>query len=330
MSLFLNRFHSVFAFGAERSSSATPSAAPPASRVTEEPAMNVYEVITARIVEMLEQGTIPWRKPWRTHGSEPRNLISGKPYRGINILLLSSMGFASPWWLTYRQAMQRGGCVKKGSKGCPVVFWRWPDRDGEDDAEQGEARSRRRAPVIRYFTLFSAEQCEGIETPAAAPVQGFEPIAECERIIRTMPNPPRIEHGGAQAFYRPSTDTITLPRPEQFESRELYYSVLWHEAVHASGSASRLARKGITDAAMFGSHLYGSEELVAEMGAAMLCGTAGIEAATLKDSTAYLASWIKVLKGDARLAVTAGSQAQKAVDWILGRSETDVKVDVAA
>jgi antirestriction protein ArdC len=108
----------------------------------------VYQVITNRIVEMLEQGTVPWRKPWRTAG-EPRNLVSGKAYRGINVLLLSSMGFASPWWLTFRQALQLGGNVKKGSKGCPVVFWKWNDRDDDEESQNGEAKPQRRAPVLR-------------------------------------------------------------------------------------------------------------------------------------------------------------------------------------
>jgi antirestriction protein ArdC len=288
---------------------------------------SVYEVVTNRIVELLEQGTVPWRRPWSTANNEPRNLISGKPYRGINALLLASIGFQSPWFLTYRQAVQRGGNVTRGAKGFPVIFWKWSDND--EESEPGEGQPRRRV-VLRYFTVFSSEQCEGIETPAMAPVQAFEPIAECERIVREMPHPPRIEHGGAQAFYRPSTDTITLPRPEQFESRELYYSTLWHETIHATGSSTRLARKGITDGAMFGDHLYSSEELVAECGAAFLCGTAGIEAATLKDSTAYLANWIKVLKGDARLIVTAAAQAQRAADLVLGRSRPEEQLDVAA
>src|SRR5204863_6954843 len=125
----------------------------------------------------------------------------------------------------------------------------------------------------------------------------FEPIPECERIVRSMPNPPRVEHAGSQAFYRPSTDTITTPSPHLFESPALYYSTLFHELTHSTGHESRLARKGITDSTMFGSHEYSREELIAEMGAAFLCGTVRIESGTLHDSTAYLATWIKVLKG---------------------------------
>ena len=250
--------------------------------------MNVYEVITARIVDMLENGTVPWRKPWSANGGEPRNLVSGKAYRGLNVFLLSAMGFSSPHWLTYRQASECGGSVKKGSKGCPVIFWKWNEPKQEAEP-QTDSDSDRRAPILRYYTVFNVEQCDGIDAPASA-ARTFEPIAECERIVRSIPNGPRIGHHGSQAFYRPSTDTVVTPRPELFDSAPLFYSVLFHELAHSTGHASRLARKGITDVAMFGSHEYSREELIAEMGAAFLCGTAGIEAATLQESTAYLAN----------------------------------------
>jgi len=283
--------------------------------------MNVYEVITARIVEMLENGTVPWRKPWSANGGEPRNLLSGKAYRGLNVFLLSAMGFASPYWLTYRQATERGGSVKKGSKGCPVIFWKWNERkDATDQTPDND--SDRRAPILRYYTVFNVEQCEGIALPAEA-ARTFEPIAECERIVRSIANGPRIDQQGSQAFYRPSSDTVVTPRPELFDSAPLFYSVLFHELTHSTGHSSRLARKGITDVAMFGSHEYSREELIAEMGAAFLCGAAGVEAATLQDSSSYLANWIAVLKGDARMVVTAGAAAQKAADLILGRAAVE-------
>jgi len=292
--------------------------------------VTVYEVITTRIVELLQQGTIPWRKPWSAEAGEPRNLVSGKGYRGVNVFLLSAMPFASPYWLTYRQATERGGSVRKGSKGCPVVFWRWSNGD-EEQAENGQAGdpAKRRAPLLRYYTVFNVEQCDGIAAPATV-ARTFEAIPECERIVRSMPNAPRIEHGGSQAFYRPSTDTITTPSAQLFDSPALYYSTLFHELTHSTGHESRLARKGITDSSMFGSHEYSREELIAEMGAAFISGTAGIEAATLQDSTAYLASWIKVLKGDSRLVITAAAAAQKAADFILGRQHAEERQQEAA
>jgi len=292
--------------------------------------MTVYDVITTRIVELLQQGTIPWRKPWSTGAGEPRNLVSGKGYRGVNVFLLSAMPFASPYWLTYRQATERGGSVRKGSKGCPVVFWRWSNGD-EELAENGQGGepAKRRAPLLRYYTVFNTEQCDGIVTPATV-ARTFEPIPECERIVRSMPNAPRIEHGGSQAFYRPSSDTVTTPSAQLFDSPALYYSTLFHELTHSTGHESRLARKGITDSSMFGSHEYSREELIAEMGAAFLCGIAGIEGATLQDSTAYLANWIKVLKGDSRLAITAAAQAQKAADYVLGLEHAEAPQQEAA
>lgn len=273
--------------------------------------MTVYEVITRRIVELLEQGTIPWRKPWVN--GESRNLVSGKPYRGINTLILGASRYSSPFWLTFKQALAAGGCVRTGERGAPVVFWKRPEE------EEGEATESGRGFILRYYTAFNVEQCDGVKAPEAARV-AFEPIPECARIVAAMPKAPRIDHGGSQAFYMPSADRVQVPAPEAFTSAAAYYSTLFHELTHSTGHASRLARKGISDGALaFGSHDYSREELVAEMGAAFLCGVAGIEAETLQESSAYLGNWIKALKGDSRLAVTAAAQAQKAADFVLGR-----------
>ena len=277
--------------------------------------MTVYDIITKRIVELLEQGTIPWRKPW-AGGGEPRNLTSGKPYRGINIFMLAASGFSSPYWLTFKQALAAGGCVRKGEHGTPVVFWKRPEAETEEE----EGGQTFRGPLIRYYSLFNLSQCDGIEAPTVERAP-FEPIPECARIVADWKQAPSILHRGSQACYRPAADLVEMPVPESFVSPEAYYSTLFHELTHASGHASRLARKGITDPAGFGSHEYSREELIAEMGAAFLCGAAGIaQASTLENSSAYLASWIKVLKGDSRLVVTAAAQAQKAAYAILGIS----------
>src|SRR5207302_4000497 len=145
----------------------------------------------------------------------------------------------------------------------------------------------RAAPLLRYYTVFNVEQCEGVACPAVETRRLFEPLPQCEKTVREMPNSPRIEQGRTHAFYRPSTDTVTVPQAEQFESRELYYSTLFHELTHSTGHPARLARKGITDAILFGSHEYSREELIAEMGAAFLCGHCGIDAATLAESSSY-------------------------------------------
>ena len=282
--------------------------------------MNVYEIVTTRILDQLQKGTVPWRKPWSTITAGPRNLITNKPYRGINVFLLGAHRFASPYFLTFKQALDRGGVVKKGERGCPIVFWKWRDNE-EDSAAESEHERKPAAPLLRYYTVFNVEQCEGVPSPAVETRRPFEPLPECERVVRAMPNPPRLEHQGTQAFYRPSTDTVTLPPPERFNSRELYYSTLLHELTHSTGHESRLARKGITDAVLFGSHEYSREELVAEMGAAFICGHCGIDAATLTESTSYIAGWLQALQNDTRMVVLAAAQAQKAADLILGHAE---------
>ena len=169
--------------------------------------------------------------------------------------------------------------------------------------------------MLRYYTVFNVEQCEGIASPIAAPA--VNAIEECERIVRQMPNPPAMQQDG-RAWYRPSNDTVGMPSRNAFNSAEEYYSTLFHELTHSTGHTSRIGREGIEKLNTFGSESYSKEELIAEMGAAMLCGVAGIERKTLSNSAAYLQSWIDVLKSDARMVVSAASQAQKAADYIQG------------
>jgi antirestriction protein ArdC len=279
-----------------------------------------YEVITARIVELLEQGVVPWRKPWRGRDQRPANLISGKPYRGINSFVLNCAPYASPWFVTYNQAKKLGGHVRRGEHGFPVVWWNWLER--EEVAEDGST-DKKRIPVLRHFTVFSVEQCGGLEgkVPEAAKPAAFNPIAEAEAVVLGMPSLPRIGFAEARAWYRPSDDTINMPRPELFERREEYYSTLFHELAHSTGHKSRLDRPGIVELSAFGSHTYSREELVAELGAAFLCGHCGLEVGTLENSAAYIGHWLGRLKEDPRLIVVVAAQAQKAADHILGKTD---------
>lgn len=280
--------------------------------------MSVYDVITDRIIEKLEAGTVPWRQPWR--GGEagmPRNLATGYPYRGINVFLLAASGYASPHWLTFRQVNQRGGTVRRGERGTPVVFWKWREV-AEHEADGSEAT--RRVPLLRYYTVFNAEQCEGIDVPAPdEPDLDFAPIARCEALVHGMPDAPAIETGRGQAAYQPARDTVLMPAPRQFESAAAYYATLFHELTHATGHARRLARPAVMEPATFASHAYSKEELVAEMGAAFLCGHCGIEAQTIERAAAYIAGWLSVLRGDSHLVVQAAAHAQRAADFLLGR-----------
>ncbi|HEY2930873.1 MAG TPA: ArdC-like ssDNA-binding domain-containing protein [Acidobacteriota bacterium] len=274
----------------------------------------VYDVITKRIIEKLEQGTIPWQRPWNAAGSMPKNLISKKEYRGINVFLLGCQQYASPYWLTYKQAQDLGGNVRKGEKGSPVVFWKWLKAEDKDTQEE------KTIPLCRYYTVFNVAQCEGIEAPATETVtREFTPIQECEQVISGMPNPPRMSSLEALAYYRPSTDTVNMPERVLFKSDEGFYATAFHELAHSTGHESRLNRQTLTDLCPFGSTNYSREELVAEMTASFLCGHTGIENAVLDNSASYINGWLSRLRVDSKLVVIAGAQAQKAADFILNR-----------
>lgn len=272
--------------------------------------MNVYEVITARILESLAHGVAPWRKSWRSEA--PKNLVSGKEYRGVNVFLLQASAFESSYWLTFKQAKDLGGIVKRGERGCPVVFWKVTEKE-ESNGKISKGF------LLRYFTVFNVEQTEGIEAPEGATYNLLDPIEECERIVSGYASPPRIEHGGGAAFYSPAQDRIQIPGRKIFTSVPEYYSTLFHELVHSTGAAHRLARKGVADPSRFASHEYSFEELIAECGAAFLCAEGGISPSTIDNSAAYLGSWIKKLKSEPRWIIEAAGHASKAADLILGK-----------
>jgi antirestriction protein ArdC len=287
---------------------------------------DVYQMVADRIVQALEDGTVPWRKPWNIRSQAPMNLISKKAYRGMNVFLLAmtaySKGYSSPYWLTYKQAQKLGGNVRKGEKSTFVVFWKWIERVRKD--EDGEEQIDR-FPYLRYYNVFNVEQTENIDESKIPSVDDetwdHDPIEAAEQIWNEMPNPPKVTRNGfARAFYRPTTDEIELPDLEHYEIAEEFYSTLFHELVHSTGHKSRLNRDEITNPNLFGSEPYGREELVGEMGAAMLSAVAGIENNTLDNSAAYINGWIEKIKGDPKMVVTAAARAQKAADFILGES----------
>jgi len=262
---------------------------------------SVYSIVTEQILRQLESGVAPWRKPWRTE--PPCNLVSGKEYRGINPFLLASQGYGSRYWLTFNQANKLGGHIGE-----------------EKTIRDAEGNTRKEKPfLLRYYRVFNVEQTEGIADKLALgnAAPRVASIDQCEAIVNGMPNAPRTEQS-SRAWYRPSTDTVGMPSKSLFNSSEEYYSTLFHELSHSTGHASRVGREGIEDIAAFGSESYSKEELIAEMGAAMLCGVTGISPATIPNSAAYLQGWINRLRGDNKLLVSAASQAQKAADYIQG------------
>ena len=273
---------------------------------------HVYEQITERIITLLSQGTVPWQKPWKARTGLPRNLVSGKSYRGINVFLLLAMSYESPFWLTFRQALQLGGGVRKGERSCPIVFWK---QMTIEDKESGEPQ---KIPLLRYYSVFNVAQCDGLKIGTEPVVETVNSIVMPDEIVAQMPQRPFIKHGMTRAFYSPREDYVGLPLRERFECAEGYYATLFHELVHATGHELRLNRATLTEKAGFGSNPYCKEELIAEMGAAFLCGQTEIVGRIIDNSTAYIKNWLEQLRNDKTLIVAAAAQAQKAADFILG------------
>jgi len=290
--------------------------------------MDVYQIITDKIINLLESGMVPWRRPWTSTGL-PRNLVSKKPYRGVNVFLLSASKYVSPFWLTMRQANELGGHIRKGEESTAIVFWKIEDAKAipEDlDANETEKKTRRRF-LLRFYRVWNLEQCElpqaVIDKLPKVETHQHDPIEAVEKIIAGMPNPPEIVRGGSKAYYSPLTDRITLPPRELFISAEEEAATETHELIHSSGHMKRLGREGICEAAPFGSPVYSKEELVAEMGAAYLCAEAGISNAVVENQAAYVAGWLKKLRDDHKLLIHAAAQAQHAVDFVLNRTCAD-------
>jgi antirestriction protein ArdC len=272
---------------------------------------SIYEEITGRIITMLEAGTIPWRKPWTTKASMPRNAVSKKAYRGANVFLLHSLSYESPFFATYKQIAQLGGSVRRGEKACPVIFWKQLE---VEDKATGETE---KIHLLRYFYVFNLAQCQGLKN-IPAPVDMPTTSTEAQSIIDNMPQRPDIKYGMAKAFYSPREDCVGMPNRERFDNEAGFFATIYHELTHATGHETRLNRPTVTEHAGFGSNEYSKEELVAELGASFLCAEAGIEH-TLDNTAAYISNWLTVLKNDSKLIIQASAQAQRATDFILAK-----------
>ena len=271
-----------------------------------------YDRITERIVSLLSQGTVPWHKPWHVQTGLPRNLITQKPYRGINVFLLMAMNYESPNWLTLRQANAMGGQIKPGEKSCPVVFWK-PMK-----VTDKETKEEKKIPFLRLYHVFNVSQCTGLKNIPPADESAFIQTLPAE-LVANMPQRPVIKHGMNAAYYSPTSDVVGMPDSNRFKTADHYHATLFHELVHSTGHEKRLKRASIIERNGYGSDPYAKEELIAEMGSAFLCGYAGIEDRTIDSSAAYLEGWLKQLKEDKTLIVQAAAAAQKAADFILGQ-----------
>ena len=285
----------------------------------------VYEIITEKILGLLESGTVPWRMPWKAGNDSPINYVSGRAYRGINPWLLNAAaierGFNSNLWLTAKQIFNLKGHFKDGESKqyTIVVFWKLFEKKKEDSEE--DSKVKQVLPVLRYFRVYNIDQADGIGSDELAVLdeQPFHAIPLCESIVEGYANCPEIQLAGDQAFYQPGTDTVQIPPPNHFETPEGFYSTLFHELTHSSGHKSRLNRKGVGGGFhFFGDEVYSREELVAEFGSSFLCARAGIEPSVLENQAAYIHGWRKSLKKDPRALVVAAGQAQKAAEHILG------------
>lgn len=290
---------------------------------------NVYEIITRQVIESLESGVAPWRKPWSSE--LPCNLLSQKAYRGFNVFMLATSGHESKYWLTLNQANKLGGKIKAGSKSRLVTFW----SIGEEKLNVKTGKLQKPF-ILRYYNVFNLTQTEGIDLPRAVFERNnrnsFETIEAAENLAESMPNPPAFEASDA-AWYSPRKDAIGLPARHTFHSPAEYFGTLFHELTHSTGHASRLHREAFDNLSQFGSESYSKEELIAEMGSAYLCGLSGIERETLPNSAAYLDNWIKRLKGDSKLILSAASLAQKAADYISRNStaeQTEITLESVA
>ncbi len=260
----------------------------------------VYEIITNNIIDKLHQGVVPWQKPFVI--GLPQNLISRKPYRGINIFLLP-FDHSTPFWLTYKQAKKLGGNIKRGEKGSIITFWKMVEKK----ESPGKFYS-----LLRYYQVFNLDQTEGIENPEIPGKKENSPITCAENLISAMPNPPAT-CTGPQSCYIPTDDKVMMPPIGSFVDSESFYTTYFHELTHSTMHETRCNRK--TNGHKFGSQDYSKEELTAELGACFLSGECGITG-TFDNSASYIGGWLKKLQDDVKFIVMASAQAQKACDYI--------------
>jgi antirestriction protein ArdC len=298
----------------------------------EVPRASLYDEVTAKIIGQLEAGIFPWVQPWSSAAASPglpRNAITGRPYSGINVLILWGAviegGYPSQDWLTFRQALAAGGCVRKGERGQTIFYADKFVPKGEREQGATESDAPRAIPFLKRFVVLNAAQCDGLPerlTAAPAPLPEREQHEQAEALIAASGADFRI--GGAEAFYSPTLDLVQVPPQPAFAQQIDYYRTALHELGHWTGHKSRLDRD---QSGGFGSAAYAREELCAEMASAFLCTALGI-VPTVRHAD-YVGNWLTVLRADNRAIFKAASQASKAADFLLAFTDA-VRLDAGA
>jgi len=296
--------------------------------------MKIIDKIVDMVIEGLENGTVPWRKTWK--GIAPMNAFSEREYKGFNIFYLSFVcdwkGYSFPLFGTFKQISDAGGCVKKGEKSYPIVYWKVTEKAEDAINDEGNTKNSKKWFTPFYYNVFNLHQTEGIDIQkytAQFSSKNNNPLDMCEKVTNCMPNPPQIVHkNSASAFYNPSKDVVNVPEISYFEGSEAYYATTFHELGHSTGHTSRLNRFKDNNSE-FGRNSYDYEELVAEMTATLLCSHCGIEQ-TVENSVAYLTGWAKFLREERKSTLFgAATKAQAAANYILGKPLENVQPEEA-
>jgi len=286
---------------------------------------DIYQTVTDAIVAALESGTPAWRRPWRdarVHGAAfPHNVVTGRPYSGVNVLLLwaqeAKKNYEEPAWLTFKQAKSLGGTVRKGEKGTLITFWQFRV------VETAEGEVTKTVPFIKSYTVFNVAQCDNLALDSINPKrerkQPMEVWENCERFITATGA--EVKYGGNQAYYSQISDVIHMPERSQFKKPDGYYATLFHELAHWT-SASRRCNRELGK--RFGDRAYAAEELIAEIGSAFLGASFQVNAESregIEQHASYLSSWLELLKNDKRAIFTAAAKAKAAVEWLKEHTE---------
>lgn len=295
---------------------------------------DIYQMVTDKIIKQIEDsGKLPWCKPWKSAGVNavgmfPMNGKTKRRYEGVNFFLLQFSGYASPYWLSFKQVEELKGTIRKGEKATQIVFWKINAYDEKDEAT-GDIKTKK-VPLLRYYNVFNAEQCDGLKLPIHAipeptePANNNSPLELGQMVIdqygKLQPALSIQVRESNEAYYQPGRDLVNMPTIGQFENSEAFYSVFFHELAHSTGHTTRLNRKEIAEGSVFGSGGYGQEELCAELTAAFICAEVGISNETTETrSAAYIKNWMNTIKADKKLFIMAAGRANKAAHLILNK-----------